>query len=77
MKRIILGVLLVVANPVFGQDSRTVTDWQRDLRHPAVEVRVHAAQRLVAFDQRAVPALTGALGDKEYRVRASAAPCHG
>jgi HEAT repeat protein len=66
-------MLLVVADPVLGQGGRTLADWQRDLRDPAVEVRVRAAQALVAFDRRAVPVLTGALGDREYRVRASAA----
>jgi HEAT repeat protein len=73
VKLVILGVLLAVADPVLGQDGRTLADWQRDLRDPAVEVRVRAAEMLAAFDHRAVPMLTGALGDKEYRVRASAA----
>jgi HEAT repeat protein len=68
----VLGVLLMVAGPVLGQGGRTLADWQHDLRDPAVDVRVRAAQALVAFDQRAVPILTGVLGDKEYRVRASA-----
>jgi HEAT repeat protein len=36
-------------------------------------VRARAVQALVAFDRHAVPALTGALSDKEFRVRASAA----
>jgi HEAT repeat protein len=70
---VILGMLIVVASLVLSQGGRTLADWQRDLRDPAVDVRVRAAQALVAFDQRAVPVLTGALGDKEYRVRASAA----
>jgi HEAT repeat protein len=70
---IVLGTLLVVAGLVLGRGGRTLADWQRDLRDPAVDVRVRAAQALVAFDQHAVPVLTGALGDKEYRVRASAA----
>jgi HEAT repeat protein len=70
---VILGMLLVVAGPVLSRGGRTLADWQRDLRDPAVDVRVRAAQALMAFDQRAVPVLTGALGDKEYRVRASAA----
>jgi HEAT repeat protein len=63
----------VVAGPVLGQAGRTLADWQHDLRDPAVDVRVRAAQALVAFQQRAVPILTGVLGDKEYRVRANAA----
>jgi HEAT repeat protein len=66
-------MLLVVAGLVLGRGGRTLADGQRDLRDPAVDVRVRAAQALVAFQQRAVPVLTGALGDKEYRVRASAA----
>ena len=65
--------LLLGESPVFGQGGRTLADWQRDLRHPAVDVRARAAQALVAVDTRAVPALTAALGDKEYRVRANAA----
>jgi HEAT repeat protein len=70
---VILGMLLVVAGLVLGRGGRTLADWQRDLRDPAVDVRVRAAHALVAFDRRAVRVLTGALGDKEYRVRASAA----
>jgi len=69
----VLGTLLFVASPVLGQGGRTLADWQRDLRDPAVDVRARAVQALVAFDRHAVPALTGALGDKEFRVRASAA----
>jgi HEAT repeat protein len=69
----VLGTLLFVASPVLGQGGRTLADWQRDLRDPAVDVRARAVQALVAFDRRAVPALTGALGDKEFRVRANAA----
>lgn len=68
-----LGTLLLVASPVLGQGGRTLVDWQRDLRDPVVNVRVRGAQALGAFDRRAVPALTDALGDKEYRVRATAA----
>jgi HEAT repeat protein len=69
----VLGTLLFVASPVLGQGGRTLADWQRDLRDPAVDVRARAVQALVVFDRHAVPALTGALGDKEFRVRASAA----
>jgi hypothetical protein len=69
----VLGTLLFVASPVLGQGGRTLADWPRDLRDPAVDVRARAVQGLVAFDRRAVPALTGALGDREFRVRASAA----
>jgi HEAT repeat protein len=64
---------LLVATPVVAQGGRTLTEWQRDLRDPAADVRARAAQALAASDQRAVPALTGALGDGEYKVRASAA----
>jgi HEAT repeat protein len=64
---------LLVATPVAGQGTRTLIEWQRDLRDPSVDVRVRAAQALGAFGQRAVPALTTALGDGEYRVRAGAA----
>jgi HEAT repeat protein len=70
---VVLGTLLFVASPVLGQGGRTFADWQRDLRDPAVDVRARAVQALVAFDRRALPALTSALGDKEYRVRATAA----
>ncbi len=64
---------LLIAPPATGQSRRTLTDWQRDLRDPSADVRARAAQGLAAFDQRAVAALTGALGDGEYKVRASAA----
>lgn len=64
---------LLVASPVTGQGERALADWQRDLRHPSPEVRARAAQALVAFDRSAVAALTGALGDGEFKVRASAA----
>lgn len=64
---------LLVATPVAGQGGRTLADWQRDLRDPSPAIRAGAAQALAAFDQRAVPALTGALGDSEYKVRVSAA----
>jgi HEAT repeat protein len=70
---LVLGTLLFVTSPGLGQGGRTLVDWQRDLRDPAVDVRARAVQALVAFDRRAVPALTGALGDKEYSVRARAA----
>jgi HEAT repeat protein len=70
---VVLGVLLLATITVLGLGGRTLADWQRDLRDPAADVRVRAAQALVAFDQRAVPALVVALGDREYRVRASAA----
>ena len=69
----VLGTLLFVASPVLGQGGRTLADWQRDLRDPAVDVCARAVQALVVFDRHAVRALTGALGDKEFRVRASAA----
>ena len=68
-----MGTLLLVAPPAFGQGGRTLADWQRDLRDPAADVRARAVQALVAFDRRAVPPLTSALGDNEYKVRASAA----
>jgi len=64
---------LLVATPVAGQGARTLADWQRDLRDPSADVRARAAQALAAFDRRAVAALAGALGDGEYKVRASAA----
>jgi HEAT repeat protein len=64
---------LLIAPPATGQGQRTLADWQRDLRDPSAEVRARAAQALATFDQRAVAALTGALGDGEYKVRASAA----
>ena len=70
---VMMGTLLLVAAPALGQGGRTLADWQRDLRDPAVDVRVRAVQALVAFDRRAVPPLTSALGDNEYKVRASAA----
>ena len=63
---------LLIAPPATGQGRRTLADWQHDLRDPSADVRVRAAQ-LAAFDQRAVAALTWALGDGEYKVRASAA----
>lgn len=69
---VVLCTALVVTVPVFAQGGRTLAEWQRDLRDPAVDVRVRAAQELGGFDRRAVPALTGALGDKEYSVRAAA-----
>jgi hypothetical protein len=68
----VLGALLFFASPVLGQGGRTLVDWQRDLRDPSVDVRARAVQALVAFDRQAVPALTGALADQEFRVRASA-----
>jgi len=64
---------LRVATPAAGQGPRTLTDWQRDLRASSADVRARAAQALVIFNQRAVPALTSALGDGEYKVRVSAA----
>jgi HEAT repeat protein len=64
--------LALFAAPVWAQGGRTLADWQRDLRDPAADVRARAVEALVAFDRRAVPALTQALGDKEYRVRATA-----
>ena len=64
---------LLDATPVAGQGGRMLADWQRDLRDPSPTIRAGAAQALAAFDQRAVPALTGALGDSEYKVRVSAA----
>jgi HEAT repeat protein len=71
---LVLGTLLaVVTSSALGQTTRTLDDWRRDLRDPAVEVRARAAQALGAFERRAVPALTSALGDREYRVRSSAA----
>ena len=69
---VVLGALLLIASPALGQSGRSLAEWQRDLRNPAVDVRVRAVQALVAFDRRAVPVLTTALADKEYRVRASA-----
>jgi HEAT repeat protein len=64
---------LLIAPPATAQGKRTFADWQRDLRDPSADVRARAAQALAASDQRAVAALTGALGDGEYKVRASAA----
>jgi HEAT repeat protein len=64
---------LLDATPVAGQGGRMLADWQRDLRDSSPTIRAGAAQALAAFDQRAVPALTGALGDSEYKVRVSAA----
>jgi HEAT repeat protein len=55
------------------QGGRTLVEWQRDLLDPSPDVRVRAAQVLVTFERRAVPALTSALNDKEYKVRATAA----
>jgi HEAT repeat protein len=70
---VVLGALFFTGAPVLAQAGRTLADLQRDLRAPAVDVRARAAQALAGFDRRAVPILTGALADKEYRVRASAA----
>lgn len=64
---------LLFAGHASGQDTRTLTDWQRDLRHPSADVRVGAALALGAFDRHAVAALTEALGDSEHKVRAAAA----
>jgi HEAT repeat protein len=69
---LLLGPLLVVVSSALGQTARPLDDWRRDLRDPAVEVRARAVQALGAFERQAVPALTSALGDREYRVRASA-----
>ncbi len=70
---VLATLALLVATPVAGQGGRTLADWQRDLRDPSPTTRAGAAQALAAFDQRAVSALTGALGDAEYKVRVSAA----
>jgi HEAT repeat protein len=67
----LLPVWLVA--PALGQTTRTLAEWQRELRDPSPEVRARAAEALAAFDQRAVPALTTTLGDAEYQVRVSAA----
>jgi HEAT repeat protein len=67
------AMALLVAAPALAQSERGLAEWQRDLQNPSADVRARAAQALAAFDQRAVPALTGALGDREYLVRVSAA----
>lgn len=63
---------LLGATPVAGQGGRTLADWQRDLRDTSPAIRAGAAQALAAFGQGAVPGLTRALGDDEYKVRVSA-----
>jgi HEAT repeat protein len=68
-----LAALLPIASWIRVSRSRTAADWERTLRDPSADVRVGAARALAAFDQRAVTALTAALGDSEYSVRAGAA----
>jgi HEAT repeat protein len=70
---LVAAIVLLSGAPAVAQDERGLADWQRDLGHASVDVRARAAQALAAFDQRAVPALTDALGDREYLVRVSAA----
>jgi len=71
---VVAGLLgLLFAAHASAQGTRSLTDWQRDLRHPSADVRAGAAQALGAFDRHAVAALTAALGDSEHKVRASAA----
>jgi HEAT repeat protein len=78
---LVLGaVMLLVAGlpapgppPAAGQGERTLAEWQNDLRDPSPDVRARAARSMVTFQQRAVPALTNALNDKEFKVRSSAA----
>lgn len=70
---ILVGFLVVGTAPATEQARRTLAEWQRDLGDSSADVRVRAAQALAAFQHRAVSALTGALNDREYKVRASAA----
>ena len=42
---VVLGTLLVGAGLVLGRGGRTLADWQRDLRDPAVDVRVRREAR--------------------------------
>jgi HEAT repeat protein len=59
--------------PARADAVRPLADLQRELGDPSPDVRARAAAALAAHEQRAVPALTRALGDGEYRVRVSAA----
>lgn len=61
------------ATPAVARAGRTLAEWQRDLRDSSPDVRARAAGALAAFEQRAVPVLTAALNDQEYKVRVSAA----
>jgi HEAT repeat protein len=70
---LLLGVVFLIGPPAPQHGPRTFDDWQRELKNPAADVRARAVQALAAFDRRAVPPLAATLGDKEYRVRASAA----
>jgi HEAT repeat protein len=70
---LVAALVLLSTAPAIARSERSLAEWQRDLDHASVDVRARAAQALAAFDQRAVPALTGALGDREYLVRVSAA----
>ena len=60
----------VVWAPVPG--GRAPIEWQEDLNNPSLDVRVQAVKALATFEDRAVPALTRALSDKEHRVRSAA-----
>jgi HEAT repeat protein len=70
---LVAAIVLLSTSAAVAQSERGLADWQRDLANASVDVRARAAQALSAFDQRAVPALTSALGDREYLVRVSAA----
>jgi HEAT repeat protein len=77
--RVLVSALTIAASlsalsvPATEPPRRTVSEWERDLRDPSVDVRARAAQALSAFQARAIGPLTAALNDTEYRVRASAA----